>query len=299
MKALGYYLTYPVLWLVSLLPFAVLHRIADGLAWLNWHVIKYRKNVVLDNLRRAFPHWPEEKVEKTARAFFVHLFDVFLETVKVISISREEIDRRFVLDENSRNVLRKYKSEGKAVIMALGHYGNWEWGPVNFGGVEGFQLLCIYRKLSNPYFGKLMNRIRGKFGSVPVEANETYRAVLKRKGECTLTALISDQTPPPEGGLWINFLGRKTPVYRGAEVLGKRTGYPVLFAHIDRTARGQYHAWFEVVSENPSELPENDLTLKISKILEADIVKKPELWLWSHKRWKHTWKEEYGFYNPD
>ena len=93
MKALGYYLTYPVLWLVSLLPFAVLHRIADGLAWLNWHVIKYRKNVVLDNLRRAFPHWPEEKVEKTARAFFVHLFDVFLETVKVISISSEEIDR--------------------------------------------------------------------------------------------------------------------------------------------------------------------------------------------------------------
>jgi KDO2-lipid IV(A) lauroyltransferase len=190
-------------------------------------------------------------------------------------------------DEPSVQLMKKFYDEKKSIILVLGHLGNWEWGGNAFSILCRQQLYVLYHPLENPYFNRLIIRMRTRFGTGLIEMKNTFRDMVAKKNEITATAFIADQTPPPENAYWTTFMNQDTPVYPGTEKIARKLNYPVVFINVKRAGRGQYEMLAEMLCENPSPTSEGEITEMHTKKLEAEIRKNPETWLWSHRRWKH------------
>ena len=175
----------------------------------------------------------------------------------------------------------------QSYIFVLGHYGNWEWATLTFPLYSNTPLHGLYHPLSNAYFDKLIYKSRTRFGTNMYPMQRVIKEMLSYKHEVTATAFIADQTPPPEGAYWMNFLNQDTPVFVGTEKIAQKFNYPVIYICVKRVKRGYYEIDAEVLAENPKELVYGVITERHTKRLEQDIIAQPETWLWSHKRWKH------------
>lgn len=282
-----YYLVYPVLKIDSFLPWRLVYFRSSCFYYFIFYVIRYRRQVVADNLRKAFPEKTEEERHEIAKRFYRHFCDVIFEVVKLMSCSQKEVQERCTLDPAARELTRQLFSQNKNILWVMGHTGNWEMAGASFAGLEGYLLNVLYRPLSNRSFNKIMLGIRARFGAKPIAVNDTYRELIKGKDILSGTVFIGDQTPPPENAYWTTFLNQDTPVYKGTEVLARKLNYPVVYAYIRKVARGRYTMFMELLAEEPSRLKENELTEMHTRLLERDIRSQPFNWLWSHRRWKH------------
>jgi len=272
---------------ISRLPWSVLYLVSDFLYWIVFRGIGYRKEVVLTNLEKSFPNKSDKEIQGISNNFFRYLADMFIESVKAITMSEKDWENGF----KTVNVKLpdSYYDQGKSIVTVLGHYGNWEYLVTAYARDTKHTVLGVYKPLSNPDFEKLLAQYRTRFGMVLVPLFEAYGIIQEYmdKGEKVAIMLIGDQTPAANRGYWMDFLNQDTPVFRGAEKLAKQYNLPVVFATLDQTARGQYAMSFETVFENPQETDEGEITEFYTKKLEKQIIAKPHLWLWSHKRWKH------------
>lgn len=287
MKAIFFYIFYIFNWVITLLPLRVLYLFSDILYMVLYYFPGYRKDVVINNLRNSFPEKSDNELRTISKKFYRHLSDLFIETLKLQHISNAEMERRFVYKNCS--VLNKMKQEGKSAIACLGHYGNWEWS-VDFPRFIDYKILGVYKPLHNKYFDRYFNGIRKKNEIELVPMANTLRAILSqmRNGVSTLTILIADQTPPRgEIQYWTNFFNQETPVYLGIEKIARKFNMPVVYLRIDKIKRGYYELYVDVITEDPQSLKENELTDLHVRRLEDHIRTRPELWLWTHKRWKH------------
>ena len=283
MQALSYYLTFPFIYLIASLPFPVLYAVSDALSFLI-QLVGYRKGVIQTNLRNSFPEKPEAEIEKLTRAYYSYLCDITLETFKTMKMSETENRQRVVL-ENPEEFGRLF-AINKSIVLVLGHYGNWEWmGPCISLNTQ-YQLVVIYRPLTNPYFDRMMTRTRTRFGTQITPAPQALRTMVANRGKITMTAFIADQAAP-SNAYWTNFLHQDTSVFTGPEKLSTKFKYPVVYLHSSRPRRGHYTIRGEVLFEHPETTAENEISETFTQRLEKDIVADPTLWLWSHKRWKH------------
>ena len=145
----------------------------------------------------------------------------------------------------------------------------------------------IYHPLENRHFDRLMKRMRTRLGSGVYPMKQAYSGMLKNRNEVTATGFIADQTPRPENAHWMTFLNQETAIFRGTEVIAKKFDYPVIYVAVIREKRGLYDIRLELLTEHPKSLAEGELTEMHTRRLEQDIIKHPEIWLWSHRRWKH------------
>jgi KDO2-lipid IV(A) lauroyltransferase len=244
--------------------------------------------VIFKNLRKSFPEKDDAEIERLARGFYRHLCDLFLETFKTLSISRKSMLRHCSMDPAALALFQDLAARNQSVILILGHYGNWEWAGNTFSLLCPQPLYVIYHPLSSPAFDRLMYHIRTRFGGGLIAMNDTFKTMVKQKGTVTATAFIADQTPQPQKAHWMTFLNQDTPVFTGAELIGRKLNYPIVYAAVKRVRRGYYTIYTERLTDAPATLPEGELTERHTRRLEQDIVKDPEIWLWSHKRWKHT-----------
>ena len=90
---------------------------------------------------------------------------------------------------------------------------------------------------------------------------------------------------------WTDFMGKKVPFYTGSERMAKEFDMAVIYLHVDKVKRGYYKASLINIADNPTETENNQITLDYIQHLEKQIREKPELYLWTHKRWKHLGKE--------
>jgi len=285
MKALGYYLSIPFIYVLSALPFPLLYAISDVLFLVLYYIIGYRKKITTTNLRNAFPEKSDAEIQTIIIKYYRHLCDIILETFKLFSMRRSELTKRcrIINYELYFDIL----SGQRSIIVALGHQGNWEWlGAATATRGDG-PLQVIYKPLSNPYFDGLMKKIRSRFGATPIPDKDVLRQMIATKGSLSTTAFISDQTPPPDHAFWINFLNQDTPVFIGTEKLARRLNYPVLFAAMRKVKRGYYEVEVLRVCDEPAESDPGSITTAHTRLLEEQIIKQPETWLWSHRRWKH------------
>lgn len=282
-----YFITLPFIYLLSVLPFKLLYLKSDYLFFWLYHIIGYRKKVVRENLKKSFPQKSEKERKQIEIAFYHHLCDLILESLKAYTISEKELRKRCRII--NPEIMEQYASKGQSICIAMGHYGNWEWAGQRVSMDTKFKLLVLYRKIKNEYFDRFMQRLRSRFGAMPVEMRETIRVLLEyqKKAQVTATVFIADQTPPPENAFWLNFLNQNTPVFKGTEKIATKYNMPVLFGQVNKVKRGFYEIELSVLCENPSKLSEMELTQLHTKKLEEYIYKKPEYWLWSHRRWKH------------
>ncbi len=284
MRAVIFYLIFPFIYLISLLPFPLLYALSDFF-YLILKVSGYRHKVIVTNLTNSFPDKSREEISRLASEYNRYLCDLVFETLKTLNMSAEETRRRctFVnipgLDE-----LRK---RNQSFIIVMGHHGNWEWAGPAFTLNTVFQLNVIYRPLSNPYFERMMVKMRTRFGTKITPVKNTLREMVADRGKLTATAFIADQTATKKDAYWTTFLNQDTATFTGPEKLAKKFGYPVVYMKVSRPSRGRYVVSPEILIEDPSATREGEITERFTKRLEQDIIAEPTIWLWSHRRWKH------------
>lgn len=287
MGAIGYYLALPFLYGIALLPFPLLYLLSDVLRFVLFTVIGYRKEVVLTNLRKSFPHKSELEIQAIASRFYVWFCDLALETIKTLTIAPGIVRRRVSLE--GAEILREFAARNQSIVIVLGHFGNWELAGARYSAEPGLpQLYVIYHPLQNKRFDSLMHRMRTRHGTKLYTMRETSKAMLRDRHLNTATAFIADQTPSPERAYWLTFLNQDTPVFQGTEALAKKLGYPVVYISITRPRRGHYSMRVEVLVANPATTSDGEITKVHTRRLEQDIENYPDLWLWTHRRWKHS-----------
>ncbi|WP_187263784.1 lysophospholipid acyltransferase family protein [Pontibacter beigongshangensis] len=284
---------YP-LWLLlkclSLLPLPVLYLLSDFLYLLVFYVIGYRKKVVLQNLRNAFPEKDEKEIARVAKEFYRQFADIVVEILKLRSMSAAEMRSRIVF--SNQQVLDDFVRQGKAVITMGSHSGNWEW-VLSAGAVQfGFPAEGIYKPLHNAFFEEYMLSTRSRLGARLIKMKDTMRDFVRNRKVPRVIAMLSDQTPPyGEIQYWTTFLHQDTAFFVGAEKLANAFGCPVLFLDVERIKRGHYHLRFEVLSDGtaPPAKAEGEypITEAFARTLEKSIRRSPANYLWTHRRWKH------------
>lgn len=286
-----YYIVYGLLYLVSLLPIQVLYILANGFYVLIYYILGYRKKVVFSNLQMAFPGLSEAQRKTIAKKFYRNFIDTFIETIKMISASD-----RYILKRVSGNweVVNDIYKTGRSVQIHLGHTFNWEWASLAGAKAMQYTFLGVYMPIRNKVFDRLFKKIRSKSGAILLPATDMRTAMLPWRHEQYALGLVADQAPAnPEKAFWLNFFEKPTPFVPGPETGARAANIPVVFANIEKPRRGYYKVVFTIGDTEPAQLTKGELTRRYVRYLEQVIRQHPDMWLWSHRRWKKEWKEEY------
>jgi Kdo2-lipid IVA lauroyltransferase/acyltransferase len=272
--------------MVSYLPLPVLYLISDCMYGIVFHILRYRRRVVLDNLTNSFPDKTAEEVKTISGKFYHHLCDLVVETIKTRSFSADEISGRMRI--RNPEVLNACFYQGKSVIILAMHYGNWEW-LLHMPLLLKHHHYFVYKPLQNEIFDRFFNKGRERFGGETVSMSLALRKLLEseKNGVPVLTWLAADQTPPWNHPYWTLFMHQKTQFFNGPAKLAQRFDQPVFFQHVKRIRRGYYETSFKLLFENPREVSEETITLTYVGEAEKVIKETPENYLWSHRRWKN------------
>lgn len=276
--------------LFSRLPFWFLYLLSDVLAFVLDTVIRYRRQVIYNNLRHSFPDKSEDWYKKAMTAFYRSFTDTWLEAVKVLSLSAEDMKKR--VQVQNPELLQQYEQQGLSTIGLAGHNSNWEWLSLR-GSLDVKNVLAVYLKVENPFFDQLMYTIRDRFNIRLIEKADLLRELVRTRGQYRNVAMVADQSPiQGTNRYWHNFLNRPAPFFNAAEKLSRKEGLPLYYVGIKRNRRGHYTIWYEELGMPPYEqLPDGELTSRYIQALENNICLQPEIYLWSHKRWKHQLPE--------
>lgn len=274
----------------SLLPLSLLYGIADYIIYpLVRYVVRYRLKLVRKNIRLSFPEKSEDERNAIVDAFYHHFTDILVEIIYGYRASDEEMRQRVVFE--NMEVLEELARKKHGVIAYLGHVGNWEW-IADVGKQFADKSIVeynVYRKQKNANADKAMLLLRSKRGGECVEKNQLLRKLvqLRHADHPFVIGLIADQKPSPRNAhTWTTFLNQDTAFLDGGEVLSRKFNLGVVYANIISPQRGYYRIHFEVITDNPNSLPENEITLSYARMIEANIRQQPARWLWTHNRWK-------------
>jgi len=287
MQFILFAITYPIIWVLSRLPMRILYIKSDFFYFLIYYVFRYRKQVVLDNLKLAFPEKPEVELLQIRKKFFKYLMDLLVESVKAFSISEKEILKRY--SYSNPELVNKYAAEGRSIALMGAHQSNWEWS-ISLPKVLNIDMYGAYTKLNNTYYEKVVRDSREKFGVIGYKTSEMVRGMQKRFSAKQQGAyiLLSDQSPQlHKTYYWRAFFDIKVPIHTGAELLSKRFDLVVINYVTRRIKRGYYTTEFQLITDTPKEFKDYQITDLYTELIEKNIREQPEFYLWSHKRFKH------------
>lgn len=282
-----YYILYAFLYPISLLPFAVLYRVSDFLYFIIYKVIKYRIHVVNQNLRISFPEKSQAEIEEITRKYYINLCDSIVETIKMISISKKELDKRMSCNWEIFDSMTTQNRNGQGYMS---HQFNWEWGTLICNWHVPRRFTGLYMPLTSKPFDRLYLHIRGRAGMKLVKVQDMQKEMASLQHEKTLWGFIADQTPSdPKRVSWNDFFNRKTAFFKGPEMVARRYNNLVYFGEIIKIKRGYYTIKMKLAFEYPKETNEGEITEAYVRFLEDSIKRQPENWVWSHRRWKHVY----------
>lgn len=286
-----YFIVFGFFYVVSLLPFFILYRISDVAFFILYYVTGYRKKVVLQNLRYAFPEKSVAEQKRIARKFYRHFTDNWMETIKLLTINKNALNKRI---SANLEVFHKLHNEGKSVQVNLGHFFNWEMMTLYTGIHQPYTFLTVYLPLRSKITDRLFLYLRARWGNPQLPANSMARALLPWRNKQYLLALGADQSPPiPSQAYWLYFLNRPTAFLKGPEKFARMQNLPVVMMTTTRPRRGYYHFNYFLLADHTRQLPEGELIRRYVGHLEENIRLQPEIYLWSHRRWKHNWQPHY------
>lgn len=287
-----FYIIFGLLYPLSLLPLKVLYRLSDLAYFILYYIVGYRKKIVFQNLTIAFPKKSEEEKKTIAKKFYRNFTDTFIETIKFLSASPAFFKRHYT---GNVEIFQPLYKEGRKCEVLLAHNFNWELANLAMPLLTPYQLLTVYMPIENKAIDRLFKYMRTRTGSALLPAPSMSRAILPYRSKQYILALVADQNPGNRhNAFWVNFFGRPTPFVKGPEKGARANDTAVVFCYFTKKRRGYYNAHFELATTEPKALPEGELTKTYVSYLEKVISAQPEMWLWSHRRWKHEWREEYG-----
>ena len=274
--------------LIALLPFWALYTISDFLAFLMKSFIKYRRNIVYQNIKSSFPTKNENEIRIIASQFYLNLADLIVELIKSQKLGENQLINRVHI--NNEQVFEQLFNENKSVILSLGHCGNWEWAGNRIAMFLQHKASAIYKPLSDKFFDNYMINQRQKYNdTLMIDYKKTFRVLSGLRDELLAVFMLADQSPArTEINYWEQFLGRETPFYTGMEKIARALEYNVVYLDIQRSRRGYYSVDVQMITEDASSTNELEITKKYIHLLENSIINHPDNWLWSHRRWKYT-----------
>lgn len=262
-----------------------MYPFSNLLAFLFNYVFKYRKKVILENLRKSFPEKSDKEIKEITRKTYRNLTDIVVESIKTFTMSTRQVTRRFKII--NPEIMDEFYKKGQSVIGVAGHYGNWEWGAMAGSLQIKHRAIAIYKPLSNKYIDNFIKRTRAENGTLLKSIYKTEETFENLKNQTCIFLLVADQSPSStKKAIWVNFLNQDTACLHGPEKYATLYNYPVIYLNIQRTRRGHYELIAEKLIDNPADLSDGEVTRLYMSKLEEIIQKKPEDWLWSHKRWK-------------
>lgn len=287
MQFLVFILTFPFLWVISILPFRIFYWFSDFIYVIVYYIIGYRKKTVKENLALALPHLSDKERLVIEKKSYHHLCDMFLEMIKTMTISADEMNKRFVI--TNIELVKEFENKNKSTVLLASHYASWEW-LLSFNAKTNFKGIGVYKKIANKYFDKLIRDIRSKYNAELVETKKAIplMAENQKNGILSMYGLASDQSPKLNRAFhWDKFMGVEVPVHTGAEMLAKKYDLTVLFVKVKKVKRGFYEATFVPITDNPRSIPDFEITNTFLREVEKQILEAPEYYFWTHKRWKH------------
>ncbi|MEO6583634.1 MAG: lysophospholipid acyltransferase family protein [Ferruginibacter sp.] len=284
-----FYLIYAPLYLISLLPFFVLYRLSDFGFFIIYHILGYRKEIVMHNLNIAFPEKTLLEKKNISRQFYKNLVDTFIETIKLLSISDKEFDKRISLDVTAVNKLAAHKN----IQVHSGHQMNWEYAHLAFSKKMNVLWVGVYMQIKNKNVDSLFLKIRRKYGAMMVSTGNFSKEIRSVYDNRYGLALIADQNPGiPKNAYWLNFFNRPAPFMTGADKGAVRNKTAVVFVNFIKVKRGYYKFEPVIITENAGHFKDGELTRTYRDFLEKCIRQQPHNYLWSHRRWKWPFKNE-------
>jgi len=269
---------------LSYLPIGVLYVFSDVLYFALYRMSGYRKGVVLGNMRRVFPQKSETEINELASKFYHHFCDLVVESIKSFTITEKAIKERVKSPDTA--IPDAYFDRGQDILMVSGHFGNWELYATAAGFQTKHQIIGIYKKLSNEFFDEKIRFTRGRFGC-KMTGSKFIDSAFEKGDRPVGVGFLMDQAPTSSTrAWWMDFLGQDTAVLFGSEKYARKYDVPVVYGRMDKVKRGHYVTSYELVCDDPKTMEKGEITEKMTKMLEADILRTPEFWLWTHKRWK-------------
>lgn len=289
MNLLGAFTFFCAVVFFGLFPFPLLYLFSYVVRFFLYGIFGYRKAVVVENLKGSFPSYGPKEINRLTNLFYKNLVDIILEGFRAFTMSRRQILKRHRI--TNPELLEEFYNKGQSVIIVAGHYCNWEWGSLSASLQTEFNVVAFYKPLNNRYVDRFVRWSRSRFGTTLAPISDTSLTFEQCRAIRTIYLMAGDQGMPKEfmdRAYWVQFLNRETAFLHGMEKHARLNNLPVLYADIQRVKRGYYVIEFSILTQQPLELEEGVLTEMYARKLESIILKKPENWLWSHRRWKHN-----------
>jgi Kdo2-lipid IVA lauroyltransferase/acyltransferase len=281
----GIFLFFVVL--IGLMPFQILYLFSDFIRFMLHRVISYRQKVILANLKGSFPELSEKEISLIVSDVYRNLADVTVEGIKAFTMSPSQVKMRHFI--NNPEIIESYLSQGRSIIALPAHINNWEWGSLSPGLFTKHPIVAFYKPLSNKYIDRYLKRSRSKFGTTLASILNTGFIFERNSGIPVIYIMAADQSPTNvKRSYWLSFFGRETAFLHGPEKYARMYNFPVVYVDVKRVQRGFYTLDISILADDPSGLPEGEITKRYVQKLEDVIRENPGSWLWSHKRWKLT-----------
>lgn len=301
MKLLVYLIFYGIVFPLSKLPFSALYVVSDGIYFLVYHIIGYRKKVVWQNLKNSFPEKNEAELTAIRKQFYQNFCDLIVENIKFFSITPEEAKSRCPIE--NPEVIDKLYENHSSVFALTGHLANWEFAGIGAGLGSKFWPVVSYKPFSNEAFEQMMTEIRSRYFSIVpyyYVKSETEKVIATGRFEINkrnperkpVFIFLPDQSPSRKNSFhWVNFLNQETAFYTKVEDMAKELNLPMIFCDLQRLGRGKFNIHLTLLTENAAKEPPLAITNQYISLLEGCIQRNPANWLWSHKRWKRKREE--------
>jgi len=276
-----------LLTLLSRLPLAALYTLSGPLYVVVYYLMGYRKTVVYNNLKRAFPESTEPEIARLAKQFYKNAVDVLVEVVKAISIGEHELQQRVRF--RNPELIEPYVNQQQSILLLASHQCNWIWLLLAGGIRLPLPIDVLYKRLHHQGFDRLMLAIRSRFGAESIAPRNALVDIMKRRHRLRVLAMTADQTPPKGAEkYWTYWLNQDTAFAVGAASIAKITRYPVVFAGMKRLRRGYYEVSFTLLAEPPYARNDDTIMARYVQEIEQQIRAAPADWLWSHRKWKYN-----------
>ena len=288
MSKIGFHIVKTWVAFLSIHPYWLLYLKSDVYYFLVYHLLRYRRKVVRQNLLRSFPDKDAKEIKSIERRFYQNLCDLFVEAPKMLRMKADGYQSRITY--NNPELVQRLYEEGKNVFYAIPHSGNWEWFGKMIPQLTQHKALAIYKRVKNPVFEQLMLYIRTCDSSLEmVESNMVLRRLAQLRDGKNAVLMMADQTSPGlASDYWTTFLHQDTCWFTGIERIAKKLDYSIVFVDMRREGRGRYVVDFELITDNPKDMQDGEIMERYVHCVERFIEANPDNWLWSHRRWKHT-----------
>jgi len=272
--------------IINLIPVRLAGAIGAGLGRLAFYLDKRHRSISIRNVTRIYPQQPRSWRTRIARESFAELGRSMLELPHVFLRSKEFLASRVIVE--GEDELRAALAGNKGVFLAACHHGNWELGALMFS-LLGYDIEFFYRPVRQPFVEAYIRKCRGRFGAKLHPRQEPLRWVMRALKKQSCIGLMIDQHIGD--GIPVPFLGHMASTLTLPAVMVRKYDAPILGVGLERVGRGFNFSLKIWRVETPAECTDAEsftyrMTRDIGKSFEPIINLRPEMWLWSHQRWK-------------